>query len=107
MPMKSSARKKVRVHISTAKKYISGSGERLQFSPSIIKKICNQATGDGKRVLVMTMSESDMPLSDITRKKLPELIFVGLIVYALVYLFSEGSMFAFTFGKIYFKLKKR
>jgi heat shock protein HtpX len=27
-------------------------------------------------------------------------IFVGLIVYALVYLFSEGSMFAFTFAMI-------
>ena len=62
------------------KKYISGSGERLQFSPSTIKKICKQATSDGKRVLMMTMSESDMPLSDITRKKLPELIFIGLIV---------------------------
>ena len=27
-------------------------------------------------------------------------IFVGLIVYALIYLFSEGSMFAFTFAMV-------
>lgn len=62
------------------KKYISGSGERHQFSQSIIKRICKQATSEGKRVLMMTMSESDIPLSDITRQKLPELIFIGLIV---------------------------
>ncbi len=62
------------------KKYISGNGEKLPFSPSIIKKICKHATENGKRVLMMTVSESDVPLSDIRQKKLPELIFIGLIV---------------------------
>ena len=62
------------------KKYISGGGDKLPFSPSTIKKICKQATGEGKRVLMMTMSESDMSLLDITRKNLPELIFIGLII---------------------------
>ena len=62
------------------KKYISKNGEREQFSSSTIKEICKQATSEGKRVLVMTMSESDMPLSEITRKKIPELIFIGLII---------------------------
>ncbi len=62
------------------KKYISGSGDILQFSPSIIKKICKNATAQGKRVIVMAVSESDTPLSDITRKRLPELIFIGLVI---------------------------
>ncbi len=62
------------------KKYISESGDRLQFSPSVIKKICKQATEQGKRVILIAMSESDIPLSDIAKKTLPELIFIGLVI---------------------------
>ncbi len=62
------------------KKYISGSGEILQFAPSVIRKICNQATAQGKRVLMIATSDSDMPLSEIMQKRPPELTLISLIV---------------------------
>ncbi len=62
------------------KKYVSGSGAILQFSSSAIKKICKTATAQGKRVLMVAFSESDVPLSEIAQKRLPELTFISLIV---------------------------
>ena len=62
------------------KKYVSGSGGILPFSSSAIKKVCKDATATGKRVLMIAVSDSDMQFLDITKKRLPELTFISLII---------------------------
>lgn len=62
------------------KKYISGSGDILSFSSAAIKRVCKDATEKGKRVLMIAFSDSDMTLSDIAKRRLPELTFVSLII---------------------------
>lgn len=63
-----------------AKTYITANGKRANFSPSKIKRICESETSRGKRVLMVAYAESDMPLSDVVKKRPPELVFVGLLV---------------------------
>lgn len=62
------------------KKYIDVNGMQKQFVPSKIKKICEEETARGKRVLMIATSDAKTPMSNIIKGAIGELCMVCLIV---------------------------
>lgn len=63
-----------------AKKYLSLDGAVRPLTQSKIKRACDRETGEGRRVILSAMARGRYEMSDILAGRLPELIFVSLIV---------------------------